>query len=182
MSLSTYAGLQTFLVDLINDQEFTSAKTVDLITLAEARVNKEIRHRHMETALSGTMSSGLLTVPSDYVELKHARIANKRPFKRKTAEWIYENYPERSATGVPLYIARDAGNFIFSPQPDSNYAVVGVYYKRFGALSSAVNDLFTAHPDLYLFAALCETEPFRSLVGIEGCPCGRRSTKRSKHS
>jgi hypothetical protein len=162
MSISTYAELRTELLNFIDDTDVDTTDAATLITLAEARIAKEVRHRHMEKALSGTISSGVLTVPSDYVELKHAYISRTPvvPLKRKSAEWIYANYPTRSADGVPLYLAREAGNFIFGPYPDDGYTVAGVYYYRLSALSSAVNSLFTDHPDLYLFAALAEAEPF----------------------
>lgn len=159
MTISTYAGLLAKLTDT-NDFTIASADAADLITLAEARINKEVRHRHMEKALSGTMAAGVLALPSDYVELKHARVNGYKPFARKTAEWIYANYPDRSATARPSYIARDGANFIFGPASDANYAIVGIYYYRFGALSAGLNSLFTDHPDLYLFAAYAESEPF----------------------
>lgn len=160
MSLSTYAGLQDRLVTLVGDSDFAAADAVDIITLAEARINKEIRHRHMEKALSGTIAAGVMALPSDYVELKHAYVSQTRvvPLQRKTAAWIYTTYPVRSGAEVPRFIARDAGNFIFGPYP-GNHSIVGTYFYKFGALSAGLNSLFTDNPDLYLFAALAEAEP-----------------------
>lgn len=161
MSLDTYAGLQAKLVALVGDADFATADTVDLITLAEARINKEVRHRLMEKALSGTIASGVLAIPSDYVALKHAYVSRTPviQLQRKTAEWIYRTYSVRSGAEEPRFIASDGANFIFGPYP-GNYSIVGTYYYRFSALSTALNSLFTAHPDLYLFAALAETESF----------------------
>jgi hypothetical protein len=34
------------------------------------------------------------------------------------------------------------------------------YFKKLAALSTAVNSLFTSHPDLYLYASLCAATPF----------------------
>jgi hypothetical protein len=82
--------------------------------------------------------------------------------QRKDAEWIYHHYPTRSADGKPKFIAREADNFIFGPYPDSAYTVKGVYYKKLDALSASntTNWFITNAPDLLLFAALCEAEPF----------------------
>lgn len=166
MSFSTYAAFRTAVVNwLLNEAvggSISSDDADDIITLGEARINKEVRHRHMEKALSGTIASGVLTVPSDYVELKHAYVSRTpiQVLTRKTAEWIYQTYPVRSSGSVPKFIARDVDNFVFGPYPDGNYSILGTYYYRFGAVSSALNDLFTDHPDLYLFAALAESEPF----------------------
>lgn len=167
MSLSTYAGLRTALVNfLLNDavgsNSISSTDADDLITLAEARINKEVRHKHMEKALSGTIASGVLTVPSDFVALKFAYIATTpvQVLIPSTSDQIFLQYPNRSSTDVPKYIARDVTNFVFGPFPDGNYSVGGTYYYRFSALSSALNSLFSDHPDLYLFAALAEAAPF----------------------
>ncbi len=160
MSLDTYAGIQARIVQLVDDSDFALADAVDIITLAEARINKEIRHRHMEAALSGTIASGVMAIPADYVELKHAYVSQSPviPLQRKTATWIYSSYPVRSGGEVPRFIARDGTNFIFAPYP-GDYAIVGTYYYRLPALSVTLHDLFLDHPDLYLFAALAEAEP-----------------------
>jgi hypothetical protein len=81
---------------------------------------------------------------------------------RKDAEWIYLNYPTRSADGTPKFFAREAGNFIFGPYPDSDYTVKGIYYKKLDALSDSntSNWLTTEAQDLILFASLCEAAPW----------------------
>ena len=123
---------------------------------------REVRARPMETAFSDTIASGVIALPTSYLELKYAYI-NQTPvewLKRQKAQFIYEKYPTRSAANVPKYIAREGSNFIFGPYPASTYTVAGVYYKDIGPVSSSAHALFTENPDLYLFAALCETEPF----------------------
>ena len=78
----------------------------------------------------------------------------------RTTRWILENYPLRSSDGKPFFIGADGSSFIFGPYPDSNYAVEGIYYAKPTAVASSANSLFTANPDLYLYAALCEAEPY----------------------
>lgn len=116
----------------------------------------------METALSVALASGVAAVPADYVEMKHAYIDGTpiTSVQRKPASWIYTRYPLRSAEGKPKFFARDGSNFIFGPYPDSNYTIKGIYYKRLTTIVSSANALFVANPDLYLFAALSEAEPF----------------------
>jgi hypothetical protein len=167
MAITTYAELKTAVCRwLANDDSGTAAtlnlsSTIDdLVTIAEARIFKEARTKDLEAALSASISSGVLAVPTDYVEMKHAYVdaATVQKLTRKPAEWIYENYPTRGAGGRPIFFARESTNFIFGPYPDSAYTVKGVYYKRLAALSSAVHALFTNNPDLYLFAALAESQ------------------------
>ena len=71
-------------------------------------------------------------------------------------------FPTRSSTGKPSYIAREGSNFIFGPYPDSAYTIKGIYYAKLTALSdSNTTNWFTSNaPDLLLWAALCEAEPF----------------------
>lgn len=163
MSISAYSELKTAVANWINRSDLTSY-VPDFIALGEARIYRELRIRAMEASLSTAISSGVLALPNDYVELKHARIdgSPSQILTRKTAAWIYENYPERSADGMPSFFAQDAGSFIFGPYPDSNYTVKGTYYKRLTALSdSNTTNWFTTNaPGILLFAALCETEPF----------------------
>jgi hypothetical protein len=164
--INSYATLKTQVLAWIH-RDGDVALTVEaeeLVQFGENRIYRDLRVRQMETALSATMASGVLAVPTGYIEMKHARIdgtpTNK--LERKDAEWIYHNYPSRSAGGRPRYFAREGDSFIFGQYPDSDYTVKGSYYKRLTALSddNTTNWLITDAPDLILFAALCEAEPY----------------------
>lgn len=161
MALTTYAELQTSVKSWLHRADLDSI-IPDFITLAEARIFREVRARSMETALSDTIASGVIALPTGYIELKYAYV-NRTPvktLKRREARFIYEKYPTRSGMGEPRYIAREASNFIFGPYPDSAYTITGVYYKNIGPLSSSAHALFTDNPDLYLWASLAEAEPY----------------------
>jgi hypothetical protein len=136
----------------------------DLISVAEDRIYRNLRVRAMEESLSDTIASGVIAVPSDYVDLKHAYISSTSPYQwleRKAAEWVYRNDPYRSGrTGIPKYIAREGSNFIFSPYPSDTYTVSGIYYKRLDSIATSTNDIFTTHPGLWLFGTLAESAPY----------------------
>lgn len=138
----------------------------DLVTIAENRIFREAHTKDTEASLSTAISNGVIAVPADYMSLKFAYIDGTpvRALERRSAEWIYANYGTRSGGGLPKCIARDAGNFVFGPYPDSGYTVKGVYYKRLAALSTGVHALFTNNPDLYLFACLAESN---ILIGLD---------------
>lgn len=134
----------------------------DIIMVGEKRIFREVRTRDMETALSTAISaSGTLALPTGYVAMKNMRITTSPvvELERRSAEWIYANYGYQTSSGIPKYFARDGSNFIFGPFPDSAYGIAGVYYVRLNAISSTINALFTANPDIYLMAALAESEP-----------------------
>lgn len=159
MSIANYSDLKTALENWHKRPDLDDY-TADFIRLGEHRIYRDVRLRCMETALSTAISSGVIAVPSGYASLKYAYV-NGSPMtklERKDAEWIYHNYPTRSADGKPLFIAREGDNFIFGPYPDSTYTIKGIYYKKLDALSdSNTTNWFTTNaPDLLLFAALCE--------------------------
>ena len=159
MAIDSYSTLQTAVSNRLHRTDLTSL-IPDFIALGEARIYRDLRIRCMETALSSAIASGVIAVPTGYVELKHAYIDGSPSGKltRKNADFIYFNYPTRSADGKPKYIAREADNFIFGPYPDSAYTVKGIYYKRLDALSDSntTNWFITNAPDILLFAALYE--------------------------
>lgn len=138
-----------------------TAEIPGFIQLGENRIYRDLRVRQMETSLSTAISSGTIAVPTGYVEMKYAYINGSPMVKlqRKDAEWIYHNYPTRSADGTPRYFAREAETFIFGPYPDSGYTVKGVYYKKLAVLTTT-NWLTDDVPDLILFASLCEAAPW----------------------
>jgi hypothetical protein len=155
MALASYNDLKAAVADHIHRADLTTP-IPDLITLAEKRINREVRAPEMQTAYSGTISSGVIAVPTDFLEWKAVYVSSNgaHMLQPKALEWVWTHYPTRTADGIPIFIARNGTNFEFGPYPDSNYAVVGSYFKRMGATSSAWHALATASPDLYLFGAL----------------------------
>lgn len=161
MSLSTYSDLCTSVANWLNRSDLTTI-IPDLVVLGEKRVFRKLRIREMETALAGTITNGVLAVPADYLELKSARIVATpvSKLKRASLDQLYEKYPNRSSVGRPEWIAREGANFVFGPSADGNYDVAGIYYAKPASIQSAVNAVFTACPDAYLFGALCEAAPY----------------------
>ena len=161
MSISSYAELQTAVQSWLHRSDLSSV-TPDLILLGELRIFREVRCRVMETSLSDTIASGVIAVPSDYLDLKFAYIDATPVSKldRASASQIYEQHPLRSPNGKPTMIAREGTNFIFGPYPDSAYDVKGIYYAKPVSIQTSANALFTEYPDLYLFAALSEAAPY----------------------
>lgn len=161
MAITTYAELQTAVTNWLKRSDLASI-IPDLIMIGEKRIFREVRARVMETALNSTISSGTIALPSDYLELKHAYVDGSptKLLQRTTATSLYEQYPLRSSTSKPKLIAREGSNFIFGPYPDSTYTIKGIYYAQPTSIATSANTLFTANPELYLFAALLEAEPY----------------------
>ena len=161
MAITTNAQLETAVSNWLHRADLTSI-IPDLITLGEKRIFREVRVRVMESALNSVIASGVIAVPTDYLELKFAYVDGSptKTLQRATASQIYQRYPVRSSDAKPSMIAREGTNFIFGPYPDSTYTIKGIYYAKPTIVATSANALFTANPDLYLFAALCEAAPY----------------------
>ena len=163
MAITSYSTLQTEVANWLHRSDLTTYIQT-FISLGEDRIYRDLRLKTMETALSSAISSGVIAVPSDYVELKYAYVVDTDSYilQRTTPDAIYQRYPDRTAGGSPRYIAREGSNFIFGPYPDSTYTIKGIYYARLSKLSDAntTNWFITDAPNLLLFAALCEAAPY----------------------
>ncbi len=117
----------------------------------------------MESAISGTISSGTLALPADFLELKYAYV-NRAPvtlLERVIPQEIFERWPTRSGSAVPTHIAVDSTVYQFGPFP-GDYDIAGVYYARPDLLSGSntTNWFSNNAPDLLLYGALIEAESF----------------------
>jgi hypothetical protein len=123
--------------------------------------------RWMETALSSTIASSVIAVPSDYLGLKYAYVNGSPSSKldRVSLNQLYGTYPRGGDTGLPVWISRDVSNFVFGPAPDSNYTIKGVYWAKPTLIRSFASDA-AAHwiivnaPDIALYGSLLAAEPF----------------------
>jgi len=163
MALTTYAELQASVADWLARSDLTT-QIPDFIALAEARINRVLRLQAMETAYTGTIAGGVIAVPSDWLEWRSVWASYSGqvyPLEPASLEVMQRQYPTRSGDGIPSVIARQAGNYIFGPYPEGNYAIEGVYFARF-ALSNAAptNWLLTYAPDAYLYGALLASAPY----------------------
>ncbi len=167
MAITSYSTLKTAVGDWLARSDLTTVID-DFIDLAEARINRDLRVSAMETALSSAISSGVIAVPTGFLEFLTVYVDGS-PTKRlemKSAEWIYGNYPSRESDGKPSFIAREGSNFIFGPYPDSAYTIKGTYYAKLSPLGDGTggtvttNFLITDAPDLILYGALVESAPY----------------------
>jgi hypothetical protein len=121
----------------------------------------------MEETLNSTIASNVIPLPAGYVGLKYAYIngAPSSRLERASLDQVLGTYPRGSGTGVPRWICRERNNLIFGPEPDSTYTVKGVYWSKPTAMRSYGGDaathwLIQNAPDLCIYGALIEAEPF----------------------
>ena len=162
MAITTLATLKTALANWIRRDDLTPYLE-DLIQMGEKYLWRHVRIPAMETTgFSEAISSGTVNVPTGFLGWKWAALSGNpnRFLKVRPAQWVIENYPLRSSSAKPWYIARDGSTFIFGPYPDSSYTVVGTYWAQPTTVLASPNAVFTDNPDAYLFACLSELEAF----------------------
>lgn len=155
MAISTYSELQASIADWIERTDLT-ARIPDFIALCESDLNAEFNVRTLVTdaALTGTIGSRLITLPSGYRDC--------------TALWrVYDSgrdelqfvLPEQlvvtTNTGNPVYWTIDGSSIAFEYPLDAAYSYV---LRKVGglALSDAAptNLILTNYPNTYLFGAM----------------------------
>lgn len=166
MALATYADLQGAIANwLARSGDATLTPSVpDFIALAEARLNRDLRLRAMETRDAAfAVSAAFTALPSGFLELRNIQL-NTSPVTRLemlSPEQI-DAIHAGSQAGKPRVYAIVADQLQLAPAPASAYTAELVYWKKFTALSDAqpTNWLLTNAPDLYLYASLMEAVAF----------------------
>tara|TARA_R110000751_G_scaffold197261_1_gene302451 strand:+ start:2362 stop:2991 length:630 start_codon:yes stop_codon:yes gene_type:complete len=165
MAISTYSELQTAVANWL-DRDDLAARIPEFIALCEARFNRSLRIRAMETLdISVDTVSGTSTValPTGYVQMRDISLITSpiTQLQYLTPE-IMNRLNAGSFTGKPETYTIIANNILFGPTPDAVYDISMLYYKTFDALTDAAptNWVITNAPDVYLYGALLEAEPF----------------------
>lgn len=165
MSITTYAELQSAIANWLARDDLTSY-IPDFITLFEASACRKLKVRPMELTTTLTPSSGVATLPTDY--LGHRRVTwTGTP----THELLYVTPPVYSGytdagSGIPTIYTIEGSNLRVAPSDDT--ALTFDYYQKTAAVSGTLNWLFTNHPDAYLFGSLCEANAFNKDVDPAG--------------
>jgi hypothetical protein len=156
-----YSTLKTSIAAFLHRTDLTSM-IPEFIADAETRIYNELRIRAMEASFNETTSGGTVALPTGFLQwiYLYADTDPLSKLQRKDVEWIVTNY--QGSTGVPKFFARNGDNLMFGPEPSSDTALIGRYYKRLDALSDSntTNWFITNAPDLIRYGALCEAAPY----------------------
>lgn len=167
----TFAELQTAITTwLIRDDLDDMA--ANFIGMAERRFNRVLRVPEMEADATATVTSGLFTLPDDFLALRSVCLDGftDYPLTQLGLGQLQELYGA-TESGIPAHFAlQNGGEMILGPSPTDSTTLVLNYYQKIPALSDSqtTNWLLTAHPDLYLAASLVEGYTYtRDLAGMQ---------------
>lgn len=163
MALANFTDLQSALLSWSERQDLTSL-TTDFITLADARIRTklaeaEIRTREMETTADVTPSSGVCTLPTDFMAMirVQARTSAPRRLEYKPQDWLDEAYPD-SAEGNPSFYSIIGPSLRMYPLTTSDIRMTYWAYPAVLSAGNPTNWLITKYPNIYLYAGLLELE------------------------
>jgi len=163
MSLASYADLQTSIANWMHRTDLTSV-IPDFVTMAEARISRDLRLRKQMTLTSLTCvpDNELVTLPTDWLQFENITVAASpdRQMIYVPIEHIDSKYQSESS-GVPAVYSIEGDYLVLAPKPDSAYLLPVIYYARFASvITNSTNWLLTNHPNVYLFACLIEAAQY----------------------
>jgi len=165
-AFTTYTDLQSTLADYLARTDLTT-QIPTFITLAENRLRRDLRIRPMlkvVTTLTAA-SDPTVAIPTDFLEMRDLHIESSpiQTLVYQNPSNFYRNTKASTAdSGAPKFYTVMGSEFQFAPIPDSAYTLKMVYYAYPAYLSSSnSSNIFLAScPDLLLYAALGEAEPY----------------------
>ncbi len=165
MSLDTYANLQTEIGEWLNRTDL-SAKIPTFIQLAEVEMKRRLRHRVTRANL--TIAARNVTIPSGAsvllsINLSTGSPSQDVPLMVGTMSQLAEFRARFGDTTARPQMAAIAGTeILFAPAPDQSYTAEITYVAKLTPLSTTntTNNELTNAPDLYLFGALKNAEPY----------------------
>lgn len=158
MAITTNAELSTAMTSWLGHSLFET-QYPDFKILFEAAAARRLKVRPMETTTTLTPSSGSATLPTDYLGWKRATVTSST---RIELTYVHPSYLQAlypaGITDTPRYFTIE-GSALKTRSSDAT-SIEFLYYAKNSAIASALNWLFTNHPDAYLFGSLCEAEAF----------------------
>ena len=163
MSITTYDELKSSIADFLNRDDLTSVIPT-FISLAEADMNRKLRHWRMERRSNAILDTQYTALPTDFIEA--VRIMLTAPSVQRLELITNSELMDKRATsetaGTPTHYALVDGSLEAYPTPDQNYTMEMVYYGRINTLSVSVptNWVLTYSPDAYLYGSLAAAAPY----------------------
>ena len=164
MAITNYEGLKTTVASYLARTDLT-VQIPDFIQLAEIRLRRELRLRQMLKSVTTSTTGGDSTValPSDFLQLRDLFVdTNPVRALNFVSPSVFSRNGRVTESGLPVYYTIIGSEFKFAPAPDSDYTLEMLYYAApdFLSAESPSNNFLALCPDLLLYGALAEAEPY----------------------
>ena len=164
MAITTYTELKAAIADFLNRDDL-SATVPTFISLAEADIQRRVRHWRMEKRSTAELDTQYSAIPADFVEVIRMYITSgdTKPLELiSQGELLDRKRKNLNTSGSPSYYAITAGEIEVFPVPDGTYDLELYYIARIPALSdsNASNWLLERYQDAYLYGSLVHSAPY----------------------
>ena len=164
MAITTYAELKSSIADFLNRDDLASV-TSSFISLAEADMQRRLRHWRMEKRSTAELDTQYSAIPADFVEIIRFYVTSgdTKPLELiSQAQLLDRKAKSLNTSGAPAYYALTAGEIEVYPAPDATYDVELYYLSRIPALSDSntSNWLLDHYADAYLYGSLVHSAPY----------------------
>lgn len=164
--IANYTDLQAAIIDLLNRPDLTN-QPATWIQLAEAQMNRTVRHRQMLTRTTASISSEYTPTPPDFLGAQAFAITSTTP--NVTLRFVSPRQADDLASrrinvpAQPDSYSIVGGSFRFSSVPDQSYTAELQYWASIPPLATnSTNWLLMLHPDAYLYGAAVQSAPYLS--------------------
>ena len=158
MAIANYTDLKTKVASWLRRSGNSTyvSEVPDIVTLAEARLNRELGAVEEDTTLTGTLNSRRIDISAvSVVEPIALFLAESGRDEREVKFKADGTFPYLNTAGRPSFAAIDGTNIDFDRPLDAAYPFRFRYREKFNLSDSATtNWLLTNHPDVYLAACL----------------------------
>ena len=166
MALTNFTGLKASIADFLNRDDLTTV-IPDFISLAEAQINRDVRHWNMEARSSGQQTGGdeYMQYPADWVETIRLHLTGSGTSVINLISrdaMADKRQGDEDVSGTPIYYTHADSQFQLYPTPSADTDFELLYYQKLDVLSgsNADNWLLLDSPDVYLYGALLHSAPY----------------------
>lgn len=163
MALANYDDLKASIADFLNRDDLT-AVIPDFITMAEAGLNRQIRHWRMEDRATALLDTQYTALPLNFLEPIRMSLSagNTHTLELVGVQEITDLRANAlNTSGRPRYFAILDQSIEVYPAPDGDYTMELVYYETLPSLeTNSTNWLMTNYPDAYLYGSLLHSAPY----------------------
>lgn len=156
MLLDTYSSLKTAVALWAERTDIPNDVIEQFIYMAEADCSQQLRVPAMEFAVPLTSTSGRVTIPFDFLELRKLTFEGTRDTTLQYLPWDQFVAVNRDPTGNPMYYSRQGPQWFIHGELTDGDTVLCHYYRYVPALSEIddVNWLLIVSPQAYLYGSL----------------------------
>lgn len=163
MAITTYDELKAAIADFLNRDDLVSVIPT-FISLAEAQMQREVRHYKMMQRATAPIDSRYTAVPGNWLETIRFHVVGDQSYRIENTSMddILQLRTANPTAGRPTHYSHIGDQLEVYPTPDGTYTSELLYYEKIPALSDSntTNWLLQDAPDAYLYGSLLQSAPY----------------------